>query len=179
MKFLKRLLLLLLVLVAIALVTALFVKKDFGTSREVVINKSKTEVFNYLKLLKNQDNFSKWASLDPAMKKDFKGTDGTVGATSIWSSEKGDVGSGEQEIKKIVDGESIDYELRFLKPIKSTSSANITTTAVNDSTTKVAWSFKGSMSYPFNIMHLFMDMEKSVGDDFSTGLGNLKKIMEK
>jgi hypothetical protein len=35
------------------------------------------------------------------------------------------------------------------------------------------------MPYPFNLMRLFMDMEKAVGDDFSTGLSNLKTVLEK
>jgi hypothetical protein len=37
-------------------------------------------VFNYLKLLKNQDNFNKWAMTNPDSNKEFKGTDGTVGS---------------------------------------------------------------------------------------------------
>jgi hypothetical protein len=68
--------------------------------RESSINKPKQEVFNYLRLLKNQDNFSHWASMDPAMQKNWRGVDGTVGFVSSWKSDKKEVGSGEQEIKK-------------------------------------------------------------------------------
>jgi hypothetical protein len=43
----------------------------------------------------------------------------------------------------------------------------------------VKWGFESKMVYPMNIMRLFIDMEKAVGDDFGTGLANLKTIMEK
>jgi hypothetical protein len=53
------------------------------------------------------------------------------------------------------------------------------TEAVSDNQTKVKWGFSGRMAYPLNLMKLFMNPEKSVGDDFSTGLNNLKTILEK
>jgi hypothetical protein len=129
-------------------------------------------------LLKNQNNYSKWAGMDPKMKKDYRGNDGTVGFVSAWDSDNKDVGKGEQEIKAM-DGSKIDYELRFIKPFKSTSLASMNTQAVTDSTTKVTWGFSGKMNYPLNIMNLFFDTEKMVGDDFGIGLVNLKNIMEK
>lgn len=178
MKILKRILFVLLAIVALVLITALFVKKDMHAEREVVINKPKSEVFNYLKYLKNQNEYSKWASMDPAMKKEFRGTDGTVGFVSAWDSENGKVGKGEQEIKGIKEGERIDYELRFIKPWESKATSYITTETVSENQTKVKWGFDSKMAYPMNIMQLFMDMDKMIGDDFSTGLSNLKGKVE-
>ena len=123
--------------------------------------------------------FSKWASLDPLMKKSYIGTDGTVGFVSSWQSNIEEVGHGEQEITKIVEGERIDYELRFLKPFASTSSAYMTTEVVDENQTKVKWGFNGHMSYPSNLMLLFLDFEELIGNDFQTGLDNLKIILEK
>src|SRR5690349_4391013 len=100
MRILKNILVILVVLVVVLLVTALFVKKDYTIEREVTINKPKTEVFDYIKYLKNQNEYSKWARLDPNMKKEFRGTDATVGFVSAWEGNK-DVGKGEQEIKSI------------------------------------------------------------------------------
>ena len=51
----------------------------------------------------------------------FTGTDGTVGFISAWESDIKNVGSGEQEILNIVEGERLGYEIRFLKPFKLTS----------------------------------------------------------
>ena len=181
MKILKRILLVFVIIIALALITALFVKKDMKAEREVIINKPRTEVYNYVKYLRNQNDYSKWTSMDPNMKKEFKGIDGTVGFISAWESEKDDVGEGEQEIKALKEGERIDYELRFKEPMESTAAAYMITEDVpgNANQTKVKWGFNGNMTYPFNIMRLFMDMEKMIGDDFSTGLNNLKARLEK
>ena len=178
MKILKRILLVLLAIIGLVLITALFVKKDMHAEREVLINKPKSEVFNYVKYLKNQNDYSKWASMDPAMKKDFKGTDGTVGFVSAWESNNDDVGKGEQEIKGIREGERIDYEIRFKEPMESTASAYMITEAVSENQSKVKWGFDSKMMYPFNIICLFVDMDKMIGDDFETGLKKLKTQME-
>lgn len=179
MKALKIILVVIGFIIAIPLFTAIFVKKDYAVEREITINIPKEEVFDYIKLLKNQDNFSKWATMDPAMVKTYKGTDGTVGFVSRWESKLDDVGTGEQEIKKIVEGERIDFELRFIAPFESISPAYMSTEAVSENQTKVKWGFNGRMKYPMNLMMLFMDFEKMIGDDLQTGLSNLKTQLEK
>jgi hypothetical protein len=179
MKTLKKIVIVIAILIAIPLVIALFVKKDYTVEREITINKPKTEVFDYIKYLKNQDHYSKWATMDPAMIKTYRGTDGTVGFVAAWESKKDDVGTGEQEIKKITEGEKIDFELRFIKPFESTSLAYMSTEAISDNQTKVKWSFNGHMKYPMNFMMLFMDFDKMIGDDLQTGLNNLKIELEK
>lgn len=179
MKILKRIGLFLLLLIALALVTAFFVKKEMHAEREVVINKPKAEVFNYVKYLKNQNDFSKWASIDPAMKKEFHGTDGTAGFVSAWESENSKVGKGEQTITGLKEGERIDYSIHFIKPMESNATAYMITEAVSENQTKVKWGFDSKMPYPFNIMRLFVDMDKMIGDDFNTGLQNLKARLEK
>lgn len=179
MKIVKGILFTLLGIVALALIIAIFVKKEYAVEREITINKSKTEVFDYVKYLKNQDNFSVWAQMDPKMKKEFRGTDASVGAVSAWDSEMDNVGKGEQEIKKIIDGERLDFELRFLKPFEATDNAYMTTEAVGESQTKVKWGFNGKMPYPMNLMLLMMDMDQMLGKDLEAGLKNLKGVMEK
>lgn len=179
MKILKRIGLLLLAVIALALITALFVKKEIGAEREIVINKPKGEVFAYVKYLKNQNDYSKWAGMDPAMKKEFRGTDGAAGFVSAWESEKDDVGKGEQEITAVREGQRIDYAIHFIEPFESRATAYMTTEAVSETQTRVRWGFASKMNYPMNLMRLFVDMDKMIGDDFATGLQNLKANLEK
>ncbi|GAB3523847.1 SRPBCC family protein [Emticicia fontis] len=179
MKILKTILFVILGIVAVCLIAALFIKKDYAVEKEVVINKPKAEVFDYIKMLKNQNNYSVWAKIDPNMKKEFKGTDGTVGFVSAWDSEDSNVGKGEQEIKNIVEGERVDYNLHFMKPFDSSSDAYMATESVDSTHTKVKWGFVGKMAYPTNLMLAFMDMNEAVGKDFATGLSNLKGLLEK
>ena len=176
MKALKMVLLVIVSIIALFLITALFVKKDYDVERSITINKSKQDVFDYMKHLKNQDNYSKWVMMDPNMKKTFTGTDGTVGFVYAWDGNK-QAGKGEQEIKSITEGEKLDVEVRFEKPFKSTAYAPMSTENVGNGQTKVTWGLKGTSSYPMNIMNLFMD--GMLGKDIDVSLNNLKAILEK
>jgi hypothetical protein len=166
-------------LVAVTLIVAAIAPRKYNVVREVTIARPAPDVFNYAKFLKNQDHFSVWAQKDPAMIKEYHGTDGTVGFVSSWDSEMDDVGKGEQEITRITDGTRIDFALRFLKPFESNSDAYMTFDAIGANETKVQWGFKGEMPYPMNLIMLFMNMDASVGKDLAAGLVNLKNQVEK
>jgi uncharacterized protein YndB with AHSA1/START domain len=175
---LKKILLAVVILLAIPLVAALFVKQNYSVEAEVVIEQPPIVVFDYIRFLTNQDNFSVWAAMDPNMQKSYRGVDGTVGFVSSWHSENSDVGTGEQEIKAITDGQRIEYELRFYQPFTAVSPAYMQTDAVNDTTTRVRWGFAGHMPYPMNLMLLFVDVEGMIAADLQQGLENLKLILE-
>ena len=164
-------------LIAIPLVAALFISKDYSIEREIVIEKPAGEVFEYIKYLRNQNNFSKWATLDPDMRQDYSGIDGTVGFKSSWEGNE-DVGKGEQTIVNIVEGERIDYEILFIEPFSAQADSYMSTEAVSENQTNVTWAFSSTMPYPFNIMRVFMNFEEAIGEDLSVGLVNLKKILE-
>jgi hypothetical protein len=179
MKIIKITLYIIAAIIALFLVVALFVEKDYKVVRQVEINQSKAEVYEFTKYLKNQNLYSVWATADPNMKKDYRGTDGEVGFVSAWDSEMDDVGKGEQEIMKITDGERIDYELRFIEPFEAKDLAYMTFEATADSVTLVKWGFDGHMNYPMNMMLLFMDFDAMLGKDLEMGLQNLKVLLEK
>ena len=60
-------------IIAALLIAGLFIPKGMKATREIVINRSNADVFNYIKQLKNQDNYSKWGSMDPNIKKEYRG----------------------------------------------------------------------------------------------------------
>ena len=164
-------------LVLLVVLLALIAPKSYDVSRSQLINSPKDKVFAVLRSLKQQDEWSPWAKRDPNMKKEYRGTDGEVGSVSYWHGNK-DVGEGEQEITKIIDGERIEGHLRFLKPWKSESNCYFITEEAEDGQTKVTWGFSGKNTFPFSIMMLFMSMDKMVGKDFEEGLDTLKTKME-
>jgi uncharacterized protein YndB with AHSA1/START domain len=174
MKILKRIGLGLVAIIVLLLVVALFLPKEMHIKREVTIAKPRGEVFRYIRYIKNQDNYSKWNMTDPDMKKAYRGTDGTPGFVYSWESDK--VGTGEQEIVRINEGERIDMNLRFVKPFKNTANAYMTTTDAGAGQTKVEWAFEGKSSWPMNLMSAIMSGK--VGKDLQTGLNNLKKNLE-
>ncbi|MFK7900093.1 MAG: SRPBCC family protein [Cyclobacteriaceae bacterium] len=178
MNLLKKVILILAIIIAIPLVAALFVKEQYTVEREIVINQPKQDVFNYLTYIKNMEAYSPWAELDLDMKRTYTGTDGTVGSTVAWTSQVKEVGSGEQEIKEIIDGKRINFELRFSEPFEARDLGYFSTDSVSETETKVVWGFVGKMKYPMNLMLLFMDFEQMIGDEFKKGLSNLKKVLE-
>lgn len=165
--------------IGLLLVTALFLKKEYAVVRDVGINQPKAVVFNYIKYLRHQDHYSKWATIDPGMKKEYHGTDGTAGFMYAWDSEDRKAGKGEQVIRHVEEGVGIDYNLHFMKPFEGRATARMTTDAVSENETKVTWRFRGKMPYPMNLMLLFMNMDKTIGNDLQTGLNNLKGLLEK
>jgi len=179
MKILKGLLFVVVGIVVLALIVAFFVKRDYAVERQITINKPEPEVFDFIKHIKNQDQYSVWNNIDPAMKKTYTGTDGTVGFISAWESTNKNVGKGEQEITNIAEGDRIDMKLKFKEPFEAEDDAYMATESAGENQTKVKWGFKGSMPYPMNLMLLFMDMEGMLGKDLQGGLDKLKVVMEK
>ena len=92
MKILLEIIVVLAGIIVLFLIIAFFLKKDYTVGKEIIINKSKATVFEYLKFLKNQNKFNVWASMDPDMKTNFTGTAGTEGFISAWDSDNKNVG---------------------------------------------------------------------------------------
>ena len=179
MKVFKLILVFLVSIIVLVLVVALFVPREYRVERDVSIQATKADIFQFLRYLRNQEQFTVWAKMDPNMKREYRGTDGTVGFVSAWESENKNVGSGEQEIIGIIEGERIDYELRFFEPFETVGKAYFITEAIDSASTRVTWGFKGKSPYPWNVMLLVMNMDDMLGNDLEQGLENLKALMEK
>ncbi len=176
MKIVKIILLVIVVIIAIPLLIALFSKNEYSVEREIVIHKPKQQVFEYVKIIKNQENYNKWVMADPGMKKELRGTDGTIGFVYAWDGND-QVGAGEQEIKTIVEGERLETELRFIRPFDGVATTSLSTDSIAPDQTKVKWSMSGRNPYPFNFMNLFMD--KSLGTTMGESIALLKSNLEK
>lgn len=163
-------------IIALLLLIALFLRKEHYVKREIVINVPRQKAFDYLKLLKNQDEFNKHAMAGADRKREFKGIDGTVGYIYAWAGDK-DAGMGEKEIKNIIEGERIETEIRFIKPMKVTASIIMEMASLSDDQTKVSWSNAGTLKFPINIF--IPMMEKHVSKDMDSSLSTLKTILEK
>lgn len=166
-------------LILLIILLAAIAPKKYDISRSIVINKPLSEVYQYIKYVKNQDFWGPWNQRDPNMKKTYTGEDGTVGFISAWESDHKQVGSGEQEITNLIENVKMESELRFLKPWKSVSNGYIDVFEESKTATKVVWGFHGTNKVPMNIMMLFFNMDKAVGKDFEEGLASLKAILEK
>jgi hypothetical protein len=176
MTILTTILLVLAAIIALFLIAGLFMGKTYNIHREIIIDVPQQKAFDYLKLLRNQDNFNKWVMVEPNMKKQFTGTDGTVGFIYAWKGKK--AGEGEQEIKALIEGRKIETEIRFVKPFAGIAPhADFTTESLLDNQTKVSWTNESQIKYPLNGM--LPIIEKMLAKDMDTSLLTLKKLLEK
>nr|WP_315224817.1 SRPBCC family protein [uncultured Flavobacterium sp.] len=178
MGIIKKILVVLIFILASALIAAYCMPKNYEVEKEITINKPVDSVFNYVRSLKNQNEYNVWTKIDPKMKLTYSGTDGAVGSISAWESKAKEVGVGEQEITKITEGKRIDFALRFKEPFEDTAVGFTSTEAIGANQTKVKCGVCGVIPYPMNIMLPFMKMEEMLGNDLQKGLENLKTKME-
>lgn len=162
-------------IVALLFIIPLFMKRQHYVSREIIINVPLQKVFDFLRLLKNQEKFNKWATMGKDRKVTTKGTDGTVGFIYSWAGDKS-AGAGEKEIINIVEGKRIETEIRFTKPMKVAAALIFETQSLPGDQTKVRLSNAGTLQYPFNIM--IPMLEKNFPKDMDASLSNLKNILE-
>lgn len=167
------------IIILIPLVAAAVMSEEYVIETDVDINASKQRVFDFVKYLRNADQFNKWVMEDPNIRKEFVGVDGTVGAIYKWDSDMKNVGQGEQEITSLTEGEKIEYEIRFVKPFANVCGAAIVTKNTNDARTNVSWSFFGKRSFGMRIFHFLFNLKKVLKKDLHTSLVNLKNQMEK
>lgn len=175
MNILVTILLVLIGIIALLLILALFMKREHFVKREIIINAPCQKVFDFLKLLKNQEQFNKWAKADQDRNWEYKGTDGTVGFIISWNGNK-NVGEGEKEIINIIEGKRIETQIRFVRPMKTVANVIMETESISDHQTKVSLSNSGTLKYPLNIM--IPMVEKKFPKDMDESLSTLKSILE-
>ena len=151
-------------------------KREHDVKNEICIHAPLQKVFDYLKLLKNQDEWNKNEKTDPNKKEECKGTDGIVGFSIAWSGNK-NVGEGQKEITKIIEGKRVQIEMRFVKPMAFKAILSMDTESVDANKTKVSLSHTGTLKYPINM--LIPVFEKMFAGQMDISLSNLKKVLEK
>lgn len=175
MRVIKKIFFGIVAIFLLLLIVALFLPKDYTVSVATTINKPKQVVFDYVKQIKNQENYSIWVMQDPNVVMDYQGTDGTVGFKASWNSQDDNVGEGSQQITAVTT-DRIDVDLHFVRPMDGESKASTIVEAVSDTETKVTSEFYGHSSYPMNLMNFVG--EKFIRDAETQNLANLKKILE-
>ncbi len=167
----------LLVLAGIVLILSAIAPKEILVERSAVIAAPREAVFRHIASFEKRQAWSPWAKLDPNMKIERTGQDGTVGAVSKWTGND-KVGRGQETFTVITPNERVESALSFFEPWESNSDAWLQLGDAEGGT-KVTWGIKSPMPMPMNVMGLFMDMDAMMGKDFEAGLADLKTIVEK
>ncbi len=170
------------VLFALALVGILFMviiagqPDDFKVTRTATIAAPPEKVFSHVNNLRQWEDWSPWAKLDPNAKNTFAGPDAGVGATMSWAGNN-KVGEGKMTITENVASTLICFRLEFLRPFKATNTAEFTFTQQGNQTL-VTWSMSGKNNVMSKVFGLIINCDKMVGKDFEKGLASLKAVAE-
>lgn len=161
--------------IALLLIIALFISKNIDYEKSIKIDSNIEKVWENVSSLSAMDKWSPWKEKDPNMIQTITGNDGEIGAEQHWESNVKNVGVGSQKIVKITKPTLFETQLNFIKPFKSTADGYVKLKE-DGAGTIVTWGFKSQMSYPMNLMKLFMNFEKSMDKEFGQGLNKLKDL---
>ncbi|MBS1546671.1 MAG: SRPBCC family protein [Bacteroidetes bacterium] len=175
MRALKTLLIILLAVVVLAVLLGLLGPKHSHLERKTVIAAPAAMVWDHVKSLKAENEWSPFLAMEPSAKVTFEGTDGEVGSKSSWAGEK--IGKGEQVVNAVDPGKHIGVDLHFIKPFEGLAKGAIDLVPKGDST-EVTWSFDSENGFLSRIIYVFKDMDAMMGPVFASGLESLKKLCE-
>lgn len=176
MKIFKKILIGIAAFIALLLLIAAFIPTTYTVSVSTTINRPQQQVYDYVKQIRNQENYSIWVMQDTNVVMTYTGTDGTVGFKAAWNSKDDHVGEGEQQITKL-DGERVDVDLRFKRPMEGESKAATIVKAAGENQSTVTNEFYGYNPYPTNLMCFVGKM--FIKDAQTQNMSNLKAILEK
>ena len=173
MRILRIILISLAALIGLALIASLLTAKEVTTSRSIVINAPQEVVFNTVNNLESWEDWSPWKEMEPDMQISYGASTVGEGASYSWVGEE--TGSGTMSIAASKSPESITTLVEFDGQGNADGEWSFEQTPEG---TKTTWGFHSKFPVPFNLMLLFMDIEKFVGKDFERGLTLLKDKIE-
>lgn len=176
MRFLKRLAIGLVLLVAAFAVVVHFQPDDYRLTRTTVIAAPAEAVFAKVNDLKRWEEWSPWAKLDPNAKITFEGPNAGVGASFRWDGND-KVGAGTMTIIESKPNDRVATRTDFIKPFEGTSRTDFVFSQAGNQT-NVIWSMSGTHNFFSKAICLVMNMEKMLGPDVERGLVQLKQVAE-
>jgi hypothetical protein len=165
--------------VAIVLVLAATKPDTFTVQRAAVVKAPAEKIFPLIDNFHQWVNWSPWENRDPAMKRTYSGAESGRGAVYAWDGNR-NVGSGRMEILAASSPSKIVIKLDFFKPFEGHNTAEFNLVPERDAAaTNITWVMHGPSSFMSKVMQVFMNLDKMIGNDFETGLANLKRLTEK
>ena len=175
MRFIRRLLTAIVVIVVLLVAVAYVLPREVSVARSVTIDAPPEAIFPHVNSLQKMADWSPWLDRDPNVKLTYEGPEMGVGNKLTWASDQPDVGNGIQEITAMVENEKVTTALDFGD--MGLAQADITLAAAG-SGTEVTWSLDTDMGNNPIGRWMGLMMDKWVGADYETGLGNLKTLVE-
>jgi hypothetical protein len=167
-----------LILVIAILLYAWTRPSTFYVERSTVIQAPPEKIFPLVDDFHQWGTWSPWEKLDPAMQRTFSGPESGKGAGYAWQGNK-QVGQGNMQITDTAAPNRVTIKLDFIKPFEGHEITEIMLDPAGNGSTTVKWTMQGPNSYLAKLFGVFVNMDKSIGKDFETGLANLKTASER
>jgi carbon monoxide dehydrogenase subunit G len=171
----KRILIVVIVLVAAVLVYATTRPNTLHVERATTIKAPPEKIFPLINDFHSWGSWSPYEKKDPTMKRSYSGAARGNGAVYEWQGNS-DVGQGRIEITN-ASPSKVTFNLDFIKPFEGHNITEFTLEPKGD-TTRVTWSMDGPVAFVPKVMGIFINMDDMIGQDFEAGLANLKNITE-
>ncbi len=175
MKFLKRLIAVVVIVVAALIGGAYLLPQEVTVSRSITIDAEPDAIFPHVNSMQGTEGWSPWLSRDPEVRLSYSGPEMGVGNTLEWASEEPSVGNGRQEIVTSVENERVETALDFGD--MGTAQAAFILEA-NGGATQVTWTLVTDMGTNPVGRYMGLMMDRWVGADYEAGLANLKALVE-
>jgi Polyketide cyclase / dehydrase and lipid transport len=120
-------------------------------------------------------SWSPWEDVDPALQRDYSGSDSGVGAHYAWAGNR-KAGQGRMAITES-NPEHVGIDLHFDKPFKADNKIAFELLP-SDGGTDVTWRMTGEQKGFSALVGKLFNMDKLVGGDFEKGLSRLKAAAE-
>ena len=174
MKWLKRAVLAVVVLVLLFFGIGLVLPSGFKVQRSVEIAAPAERVYALIAAPAQWKAWSVWNQRDPAMVIKYAGPPSGAGASWSWQSKT--EGNGKMDFTAVEENRKVSYQLSF--PDFGMQSAGVLLIEPVGSGVRVTWTNEGDMgASPVN-RWFGLAMDRLVGPDFEGGLANLKRLAE-
>lgn len=173
MRFLKWLLIVVLVIAGLILIVPLFLPAEVEVTAETDVSVSPAQVFHNVATYTNRDSWDPWLESEPEAEVTIVPDDNYIGSRYSWNGEK--IGKGRMEVDSVIFGKFVGAKIwfgDFPDPYRVEWDLVPTETG-----THVTWTFISEGNYPFGkLMNVMMKggMEKS----FTDGLENFREYIE-
>jgi len=177
MNYLKRLLLVFLGLILVAVLVSFFFPSSFQLERAIVIKANPDIIFKQVNDLKKWGEWSPWAEKDPTIyiqPESFSANTSGVGAKFTWKSSHDEVGEGHIEIIESIPNNYVQYLTDFgMGETKGSFKL-----AEQEDGVLVVWDFKTDFGFNPVAKFIGLFMEDYVAPDYERGLERLKSYTE-
>ncbi len=172
MPWLRRILMVLIIAVALVTLVGLFLPKTFHVERTVVIDAPPADIHAFTGDLRMWEEWTPWIENDPTIEITYGSTTTGEGASQSWV---GDSGDGELTFTRCDEASGVAYDMAFDQGRYPSTGALVY--APDGGSTRVTWTMDGAnVGITGRWMGLLMD--SFIGPMFEQGLDKLKMVVE-